>query len=154
MPIRWEECLVLNIKEIDEQHKWFFDTYKKIDAISMFNSDPILQAKKYFKYFLELRTSIFLHFHTEERYMMKYKFKNIINHMELHNSFLRKLETFMDEFIKSFHRLAQEPHKGAHILEMQSCAKQIINYLYNWLTMHIKGEDRKIMINEKNKSMF
>jgi hemerythrin len=121
--ILWENSYSVGNDTIDTQHKIF---------ISIIN--------ELYESFVDQTTSIKLveiidklidysnyHFKTEEELIVKHNYPDIEAHMAAHDAFRIKMQEFRDE-VKS---------------NKSSLTFQLMNYLRNWLLLHLKDEDQQ-----------
>lgn len=121
--IEWNENYSLSIKEIDDQHKrWFdiinelHDALKKGEGIDTFGS-TINSLLEYTHY----------HFAHEEAFMKKINYPEFHSHRRLHDEFKNEVFSLQNKFLS-----------GDVILR-----SQVMGSLRNWLQNHILVEDRK-----------
>lgn len=116
---KWERTYALDIAEIDNQHKQLIDyineltmgfTYKKSYMIE----DVLNKLINYTK----------SHFSFEERLMEEANYPGLDSHKEIHQSFIKRIETYKERF-----------EKGENI------AKQLKGDLQIWLIHHIQETD-------------
>lgn len=121
--IEWDERFVLNIEEIDSQHKQLITLINNFSRAVRDND--LHQVSKLLN---ELRKYAFFHFSTEEEYMEKINFKELDIHTEQHSVFIADL-------LKTITRInSGKPVK----------LEKIIDYLEAWVFNHILIEDRKL----------
>jgi len=122
--IVWNDALSVDVDEIDEDHRRLIDLFNILshavaDGDSAEYIDAVLE---------ELITCTIWHFRHEERLMLLYKYDGI----ELHKSEHQDL-------IDSVKELQQKFHKANKLLTNED-----IEYLEDWLTSHIYGQDMKL----------
>jgi hemerythrin len=122
--IVWNDALSVDVDEIDEDHRRLIDLFNILshavaDGDSAEYIDAVLE---------ELITCTIWHFRHEERLMLLYKYDGI----ELHKSEHQDL-------IDSVKELQQKFHKANKLLTNED-----IEYLEDWLTGHIYGQDMKL----------
>lgn len=100
----WKECYNLDYKNIDEQHRGLLEILN--DLIGLLESGR--EPEKVKKLSLRLFECSRIHFATEERYMLKAHFADILAHKAKHTSFLRKLLEFNETYEPSNSRICQE----------------------------------------------
>ena len=121
---RWYNKYSVNNEEIDNQHKALFNIFNRLyDYCGENNTkyDLILlmsELVSYTKY----------HFSAEEQYMKNKGFINIDQHISEHKIFTDKI---MKLHSKS-------------LLSGEEISKELIVYLWNWITNHVLVEDKKI----------
>lgn len=132
--LQWDNRLSVGIEGIDNQHKKLLERLNiLLDAVAMGRS--VQEIKNTIK-FLELYVKI--HFETEEKYMVKYKYPRFKEHKEQHSDFR---ETVLD-FKKNF-----EVHGISHNL-----IEKIQELLWNWYQHHVIHSDQifgKFLLEQK-----
>lgn len=127
MPLQWTEDLSVYIEEIDSQHKELFDRISKLH-------DTMRQGKgkeeigKVFKF---LEDYIIVHFGTEERYMIQYKYLDV----EFHNAQHRRFSEDFTLLKKGFEKAA------ADIIITLYGASSLLGA---WWTDHISKVDKAL----------
>ncbi|MDO8468449.1 MAG: bacteriohemerythrin [Candidatus Peribacter sp.] len=126
----WNLQYSVHLKEIDEQHKRFFELINAIyDLVDVQKVDP----EKLLIVLTHLGDYAFYHFATEEGYFKIFHYDNADIHTQEHDMFRAKAK----EFLERARRLNEEdPHPL--IVEMADFAK-------DWLARHILIEDKKYM---------
>lgn len=122
--IRWDDRYVLNVGNIDEQHKKLVDMINEFyEGISQKDSDVAL--KELLKGLIDYAE---YHFSTEETFMKQHEFPFMIRHVGQHDAFRkhvgdcqRRIE--FKELVISF---------------------EITNYLRTWLLDHILASDKDL----------
>ncbi len=122
--IIWDETLSVEVDEIDEDHRRLVDLFN-ILSHSVAEGD----ATDYIEAVLEeLISCTIWHFRHEERLMLKYKYKGFVEHKAEHH-----------DLIDSVKELQQKFHKENKLLTNED-----IEFLADWLTEHILGQDMKL----------
>ena len=122
--IIWDESLSVEVDEIDEDHRRLVDLFN-ILSHSVAEGD----ATDYIEAVLEeLITCTIWHFRHEERLMLLYKYEGIEEHKSEHH-----------DLIDSVKALQQKFHKENKLLTNED-----IEYLEDWLTEHILGQDMRL----------
>ncbi|MBN2087364.1 hemerythrin family protein [Candidatus Peregrinibacteria bacterium] len=121
--IIWEKEHELGIKEIDEQHK-------KLIEIMNHLCETINSGKE--NYFVDeilddLRDYAMAHFQTEEKYFIEFKYEDAEEHRKQHNKFFSALKLFKRDL-----DIGEE-----HV------AKELTEFLENWLFNHMMKYDKK-----------
>lgn len=123
MPIPWSDNLSVNVKEIDNQHKFFLsllnDLYK---TISSPNNKKILP-----EILLQLTDYAQLHFATEEKYFDQFNYEFSDEHKKEHQKLLTNVLKINEKY-KS---------EGENIL------MELLDFLENWLVNHLSTQDKK-----------
>lgn len=126
MAIEWNPNLSVGVKDIDDQHKIWFEK-----ANGLFESGKEGRAKEHIKEMLDfLDDYTKYHFKHEEAYMEKIKYPEIDAQKKAHESFINDLAKLKADYDQS----------GGNILVILNANKMVIN----WLTNHIKTMDKKI----------
>jgi hemerythrin-like metal-binding protein len=128
--ILWDNSLSVGNKIVDEQHM------KLIDIINALYESFVDQTAsiKLGKIIEELIDYADYHFKTEEELLEKYDYPFKNDHLALHEEFVIKINDFRNKY-----------HEGKSNLTFQ-----IMNFLRNWLLIHIKEEDQKFAVYIKN----
>jgi hemerythrin len=122
--IIWDETLSVDVDEIDEDHRRLVDLFN-ILSHSVAEGD----AADYIEAVLEeLISCTIWHFRHEERLMVLYKYGDFAKHKTEHQ-----------ELIDSVKELQKKFHKANKLLTNED-----IEYLADWLTGHILGQDMKL----------
>jgi len=124
MPLlAWNDSYSVGVETIDQQHSGLFAIVNELHAAMLKGQaqsvvGPLLD--KLVKYTLE-------HFAYEERMMQAAKYPNFAAHRAHHLDLTRKVEEFMARYKRG---------DGALTIEL-------MQFLSNWLTKHIKQEDKQ-----------
>ena len=122
--IIWDETLSVDGGEIDEDHRRLVDLFNILSR-SVEEGD----AAEYIDAVLEeLISCTIWHFRHEERLMLMYKYDGLDVHKDEHN-----------DLIDSVRGLQQKFHKENKLLTNED-----IEYLEDWLTQHILGQDMRL----------
>jgi len=123
MAIQWNDEYSVNVKEIDKQHKNYFDILNKMyDFIYKQKSQS--ELKKVLDVLLEYAD---VHFKTEEEYFDKFNYKNSAEHKKEHQKFRDQMAVFYKKF-------------AAGDLEI---TMELIDFLEDWLVYHVDLQDKK-----------
>ena len=119
----WNESLETGIVEIDIQHQTLFNIFKVLsDALENGKSSMVI------KYIIdEIGRYGNYHIMEEERILRKYNLFSDKHAFE-HQSFKETVEGFKNKYISTKDKVL---------------AKEILEYLYTWVTNHIMGTDMK-----------
>jgi hemerythrin len=126
MAVSWTPNLSVGVKNIDDQHKIWFEK-----ANELFEAGKEQRAKEYIDTllgFLDEYTK--KHFRDEEAYMEKIRYPELDAQKKAHASFINELAKLKSEYNKS----------GGNILVILNANQMVIN----WLTNHISNMDKKI----------
>ncbi len=124
--LKWDENLMLGIKEIDEQHKTLVGMINDLhDAMSagkgrIIMGDIINKLLEYTR----------VHFKYEETMIEKHKYTDLLNHKKEHNSFIIQINNFKNDFDNG----------------NTSLSIVVMNFLKEWLKCHILEIDKKYSI--------
>jgi len=120
----WSDKYLLEIDEIDAQHKKFFDaTHRLYDDIVNARGEHAVEEALTF-----LRSYATEHFQAEEAFIEKNGYPRVDDHKKLHVDFIEKLDELADEF-----DIYKAPTQGM--------ADQILELTQDWLLYHIIDED-------------
>jgi hemerythrin len=121
--ITWDESLTVDIQEIDEDHEKLVGLYN-ILSHSVDEGD----STEYIDAVLDEMISFTIwHFRHEERLMLLYKYQDNEAHKDEHR-----------DLVDSARELQQKFH------EKKTLSEEDIDYLENWLTVHILGHDMRL----------
>jgi hemerythrin len=121
--MKWSDDLSVQVKEIDQQH------HRLIDLINNLHEAMLAKQGKQVvsKIIDELAAYTVYHFQAEEKYMQQFKYVSYSTHKRQHEGFVQEVEKFQKEF---------EAGKLGLSLE-------IMTFLRDWVTNHIKGTDKQ-----------
>ena len=122
--IAWNEIYSLGIAEIDPQHQRLIKIINKLYQ-AMQSSTEALVLKTILN---ELVDYADYHFSTEERHFEEFNYINKEEHKKHHDAYKEKINQFLREY----------DSKPLNILPFE-----LIDFLGQWWTGHILGEDRK-----------
>lgn len=122
--ITWDESLSVDGGEIDEDHRRLVDLFNMLSrAVEEGDAAEYIDAV-----LEELVSCTIWHFRHEERLMLMYKYDGLEAHKDEHN-----------DLIDSVRELQQKFHKENKLL-----INEDIEYLEDWLTQHILGQDMRL----------
>lgn len=121
--IPWNDKFSLGIEEIDIQHK------KMIEIINrLYRSMQTSTEKDAMNTILqELHDYADYHFATEEKHFEEFNYKDKVEHTKSHNAYREKIAQFSKE------------NNNNEVM----ASFQLMDFLGEWWTGHILGEDRK-----------
>lgn len=121
--LNWSENISVNNEEIDNQHKVLFSlTNKLIDNIKAEANKQIIDES-----LAKLIDYTKFHFGKEEELMALNNYPNLDGHKDQHQYFLNRITDFSKDKTK------QKP----------TIAKEIANFLINWIFKHVSGSDQQ-----------
>lgn len=119
---KWSDKYSVDIEEIDNQHKKLFSLINELYYGFMKRSDDQIIddiLKQLFDY-------THYHFTKEEEYFARFRYENADEHIMEHISFVEKLR-----------ELKEQKDQDTKI------TSRLMSFLRNWLTNHIRVEDKK-----------
>lgn len=127
MAIQWDESLVLGLDEIDAQHKSIFEHFEKLsEAAQQGKSKEVIEELSAF-----LFDYAHVHFTTEDKIMVEYKYPKLEVQRHEHGEFTRN---------------ANELKKR---LELDGATREIAidatGKLFKWIIQHIKKHDKEMV---------
>lgn len=126
MAVVWTPNLSVGVKNIDDQHKIWFEK-----ANELFEAGMQHKAKDYINTLLDfLDEYTKQHFRDEEAYMKEIRYPELEAQKKAHASFINDLAKLKSDYNEG----------GGNILVILNANKMVIN----WLTNHIKSMDKKI----------
>lgn len=121
--IKWNDSLSINIADIDQQHRKLVLMINELnDAMREGQGKSMLG-----RIVNGLISYTGVHFRTEEKYFDQFEYSDADSHKAEHAEFVNKVNVFKDDF--------ENNRIGLSI--------DIMNFLSEWLTKHIKGSDKK-----------
>lgn len=121
--IKWNDSLVLNIPEIDEQHKQLIDIINELfSAMQQGKANEIID-----KIIDRLVAYTQVHFKTEEKYFDKFSFKNSAKHRLEHLDFIKKVNEF---------KLGLKSNKIITSID-------VMKFISHWINNHIQMSDKE-----------
>lgn len=121
--IEWMDDLSVNVKELDDEHKKLISLINELhDAMRERKTKETLK-----KIIDGLISYTGTHFAHEEKYFVQFNYNKTLVHKKLHKDFVTKVL----EFKKGFEE------------DRMMLSMDIMNFLKDWLTMHIKGSDKE-----------
>ena len=119
----WQDSYNLGIKEIDEQHKKWFEIMNRLFTA--------FQNKTHNEEMAEILQELIdytkYHFQTEEKTFVEKKYEKLEEHRKLHQ-----------DFVKQLNELNAEYKSGKTAITYK-----LMNFMRKWLVDHIQDEDRK-----------
>ncbi|PIT94377.1 hypothetical protein COT98_03945 [Candidatus Falkowbacteria bacterium CG10_big_fil_rev_8_21_14_0_10_39_9] len=120
---KWSDDYVFNIKEIDDQHRYFVSLLDRVydyflESAPRSTQEIILD---------ELVNYALIHFETEEKYFAEFNYEGAEDHKEAHRELKAKIMAFQDESKTGTADLSDD----------------LIDFLEDWLIDHLAKMDRK-----------
>ena len=121
--MKWSDDLSVQVSEIDQQHQRLIELINKLHEAMLAK-----QGKQIVSQILdELAAYTVYHFQAEEKYMQQFKYPAYLGHKKEHEGFVHEVEKFQKDY---------ETGKLGLSLE-------IMAFLRDWVTNHIKGTDKQ-----------
>jgi hemerythrin len=126
MLIEWSDDYLLNIDQVDAQHKGFFEATHRLyfDILNCKGEEVVEASLTYLKDYADE------HFRDEEVFMAKHKYPALSEHKKLHKDFIEKLDWLKDQF-------------NVSNVGTQEMADDVLEMTQDWLVDHITEEDTK-----------
>jgi hemerythrin-like metal-binding protein len=122
--IKFNDSMAVNIRAIDDQHKQLINMINELaSAMKSGSGKDVLNDM-----LVDLAAYADYHFKTEEELFKQYNYPNTDKHVEEHKSFRDHVEKFND-------RYQQKKNLGITV--------EILNFLTDWLSNHIKKTDKE-----------
>jgi len=121
--VQWSDAMSVGNLHIDEQHKILIDTINQLASAESQNDRPVVSM-----IIDELVSYAAFHFQYEEQLIEAGGYPELDQHRRIHQSFVDWITDIREQFI--FHRRAQ-------------FGERILNFLRDWLSNHILGEDMR-----------
>ena len=131
--IEWTKDLEIGVNLIDNQHKKLVGLINKVYGAV----DSEEKKKVVGEVLIELIEFSRVHFATEEKYFIRFKYKNTEDHITEHNKITLKVLRFQDRFKK----------EGVKILP------EFLIFLKMWFYEHLKTMDQKYVKCFKNNGL-
>lgn len=120
--VTWSDKLAVGVKSVDEQHMVLFEILNELHAAMMKGQARSVAGPLLHKLVDYTRD----HFAAEEAAMASTKYPDFTEHQAKHRELTRKVEEYVGRFESG------DITVGVHLL----------NFLSDWLTTHIQGEDK------------
>lgn len=121
--VQWSDSMSVGNLHIDEQHKILIDTINQLASAESQNDRPVVSM-----IIDELVSYAAFHFQYEEQLIEDGGYPELDKHRRIHQSFVDWIADIREQFI--YHRRAQ-------------FGERILNFLRDWLSNHILGEDQR-----------
>ncbi|MBC8211755.1 MAG: hemerythrin family protein [Gammaproteobacteria bacterium] len=120
----WDESLSVEVDEIDEDHRRLVDLFNILShSVTDGDADDYIDAV-----LEELISCTIWHFRHEERLMIKHQYAGLGEHKAEHQALIDSVRDLQ----KTFHQVNK------------LLTSDDIEFLANWLTEHILGQDMKL----------
>lgn len=118
----WDSSLSVGVQEIDRQHQ------KLVEMLNQFYDKMAAGDKQALPSLLaSLAEYTVTHFHTEERYFDRFHYAGAEAHKQHHREFIQKVQDVTSRI-----------QSGKMVMSLE-----ITGFLKEWVTSHIKNEDKK-----------
>jgi hemerythrin-like metal-binding protein len=131
--IEWDQSLLINIDEIDSQHKGLIEMINFLESCAKAPD----RHKICFEIVLKLKNYFNEHFMTEEKHMNEQGYPELVMHKKEHNEFVKAVLDF-----------------EMACVEFYSPYTPMLDFLKEWFTNHIKNTDMKMGVFLKEKGNF
>ena len=121
--IIWDDSLILDIEQIDQQHRRLIDLINQLHA-AMKNNYGSDKVGEILGGLIEYTAK---HFKAEEDLFEQYRYPEADSHKTAHVNLVEKVVDFQQQF-----------EKGEAFVSME-----LMDFLKDWLVTHIKGTDKK-----------
>lgn len=122
--IVWDESLIVDGGEIDEDHRRLIDLFNILSqSVAEGGTEDYIEAV-----LEELISCTIWHFRHEERLMLVYKYDGLVEHKAEHHDLIVNVMELKNKF-----------HQENKLLTNED-----IDYLENWLIQHIHGQDMRL----------
>ena len=111
----------LGIEMVDNHHRNLINIVNDLfDALTRGAKTEVIE-----NFISRLRVYSLAHFKSEEEFMLKHKYPDLLTHKIIHKEFINKIDEFSNKVGKEF------------------IGKELITFLVTWLIDHILKEDKK-----------
>ncbi|MFC1489734.1 bacteriohemerythrin [Candidatus Latescibacterota bacterium] len=121
----WDESLRINIEEIDNQHENLFNIINDLHD-SLKNDSNEIVVRPQLNSLLQL---LIVHFSTEEKWMKKNNYPDLMIHKQKHQEYLSKIKEYVSDYKAQLTTLP---------------TKDILLSIAGWHNKHIIEYDKKI----------
>ncbi len=121
--IEWDESYSVGVGELDDQHKVLFRMIDKLLEVP----DARTGSKIITDVLSEMRAYTSYHFESEEKYMSECAYPDLEGHVRQHEYFCKKVDELLSNITG----------------QQDVLLSDMTNFLYNWLSNHILGSDKK-----------
>ena len=144
----WKQEYLLNLDEIDDQHRYFFKLCGDVIQIAERATCDNDSISSIIRALGTIRTYAFLHFKTEEDIMLKYGFPGYLKHTGYHNGYLQKMMEFESGFRKLLIDM-KNPSMDDKLLRQFLIG--VAEFIADWWSIHIVTQDAKYADHIKDK---
>lgn len=126
MAIQWDKTLAVGVKAIDEQHQ---ELFRRVNSLL----EGMMQARgkeEVGKLLAFLKEYVVEHFGTEQKYMVQYRYPELVKHKAQHDAFVKTFLQVYSEFEQN------GPSPGMAI--------KVNGFVGSWLREHIGTSDRAL----------
>jgi hemerythrin len=121
--MKWSDDLSVQVAEIDQQHQRLVALINKLHDAMLAKQGKQVSSE----IIDELAAYTVYHFQAEEKYMQQFKYTKYVEHKKEHSGFVQEVEQFQKDFDSGKLGLSLE----------------IMTFLRDWVTKHIKGTDKQ-----------
>lgn len=126
MSIPWKDEYSVNVKIIDDQHKYFIGLINELYD-TVVNKKP---KEKIQEIFAKLDAYAVLHFETEEKYFDLFHYELAEEHKKEHEKLLGEAKKF-------------KKYYESHPENIYDIIGEMFEFLENWLVDHLANQDKK-----------
>ena len=126
MPLKFDETLIVHIKDIDEQHRQLIELINELEI-------QIKTGRTFYlieKILNELKKYAIYHFATEEELFRKFNYPEADGHIIEHKQFVDTINMFDEDYLTG----------GESKIVL---LRGIYSFLFEWIFNHIKVSDKK-----------
>jgi len=123
MPIQWNNSYSVNVKELDDQHKYFLSLLNRLYRYIYANKSRD-ELKSILTDLVSYKSN---HFATEEKYFDLYDYENSVEHKKEHKKLEQQISDFQNEFLEG----------------KKDITVELVDFLENWLIDHLDTQDKK-----------
>jgi hemerythrin-like metal-binding protein len=125
--ILWSQEYSVNVADLDAQHKEWINICNNL--IDLAGSDSFTKEEALMRV-ARLGDYAHYHFSTEEKLFDETKYPDAVAHVEAHNQFRKKAESFIDQI-------------RDENIDAKETIKEIAEFTIDWLLKHILVVDKK-----------
>ncbi|MCJ2164864.1 MULTISPECIES: hemerythrin family protein [unclassified Pseudodesulfovibrio] len=144
----WKTEYLLQLDEIDDQHKHFFALCGEVAQLAETATRKKESIVSTIKALGMLRAYAFLHFRTEEEIMLRHGFPKYLKHTGCHNNYLEKMIVYEKGFKALLENLDQNAEGGKLL---KTFLKEVSEFVVEWWSTHIQEQDALYAVHIKEK---
>lgn len=139
MTIIWNNSYSVGLEEIDQQHQQLIILMNRLELITKYSPNSINYTEKLITVIEQLINYTVLHFSTEEVLMKMFDYPDYENHKNGHEKFVLLVSEKKQDLLTLIEIEPDIQKRNEYVCAQ---AKEIFEYLQNWLLNHIMKSDK------------